>query len=132
MLIGIGLNVLTRINQAPPDVQRMATSLSALQLQPLEPSFLSGFLAAILTQFETALYRLAADDPGLAQQWNRLNLLHDQVVRVVLGPRVISGKVREIDAQGALGVHDGQQLHRLFGGQVLRLPPATLNDPWAT
>ena len=67
LLIGIGLNVLTRIDQAPPDVQRMATSLSALQLQPLEPSFLAGFLAAILTQFERALYRMAADDPGLAQ-----------------------------------------------------------------
>ncbi|MGC1720059.1 MAG: biotin--[acetyl-CoA-carboxylase] ligase [Isosphaeraceae bacterium] len=122
LLIGIGLNVLTRIDQAPPDVQRMATSLSALQLQPLEPSFLSGFLAAILTQFERALYRMTADDPGLAQQWDRLNLLRDQVVRVALGPRIISGKVHEIDAQGALGVHDGQQMHRLFGGQVLRDP----------
>ncbi|MBV8312765.1 MAG: biotin--[acetyl-CoA-carboxylase] ligase [Planctomycetaceae bacterium] len=122
LLIGIGLNVLTRIDQAPPDVQRMATSLSALQLQPLEPSFLSDFLAAILTRFERALYRMVADDPGLAQQWDRLNLLRDQVVRVALGPRVISGKVHEIDAQGALGVHDGQQMHRLFGGQVLRNP----------
>jgi len=122
LLIGIGLNVLTRIDQAPPDVQRMATSLSALQLQPLEPSFLSGFLAAILRQFERALYRMAADDPGLAEQWDRLNLLRDQVVRIALGPRVISGKVHEIDAQGALGVHDGQQLHHLFGGQVLRDP----------
>jgi BirA family transcriptional regulator, biotin operon repressor / biotin---[acetyl-CoA-carboxylase] ligase len=121
-LIGVGLNVLTRIDQAPPEVQRMATSLSALQLQPLDPSFIAGFVAAILTQFERALYRLAADDPGLAHEWDRLNLLRDQVVRVALGPRVISGKVQGIDAQGALGVHDGRQMHRLFGGQVLRDP----------
>jgi BirA family transcriptional regulator, biotin operon repressor / biotin---[acetyl-CoA-carboxylase] ligase len=122
LLIGIGLNVLTRIEQAPPGVQRMATSLSALQLQPLDPSFLAGFLAAILTQFERALDMMAADDPGLAWQWDRLNLLRDQVVRVALGPKVICGKVHDIDTQGALGVHDGQQVQRLFGGQVLRDP----------
>ncbi len=122
MLIGVGLNVLTRIDQAPPEVQRMATALCALRHQPIEPAFLAGFLAAILTQFERALLRLAADDSGLALRWNRLNLLRDQHVRVALGPRVISGKVHDIDAQGALGVQDGQQMHRLFGGQVLRDP----------
>ncbi len=123
LLVGIGLNVRTRIDQAPPAVQQMATSLSALQPQPLEPPFLPRLLAAILTQFERALYRLVADDPELAEQWNQLNLLRDQTVRVGLGPRVLDGRVQEIDAQGALCVHDGQQLHRLFGGEVLRNPP---------
>ena len=120
LLIGIGLNVLTRVEDAPTAVRQMAISLSAQQPQALEPSFLPRFLTAILVQFERALYRLAEDDPELAQEWNRLNLLRDQPVRVALGPRVIDGTVREIDAQGALCVHDGQQLHRLFGGQVLR------------
>jgi BirA family biotin operon repressor/biotin-[acetyl-CoA-carboxylase] ligase len=122
LLIGIGLNVLTRIDQAPPDVQRMATALAALQHRPLDSSFLSSFLAVILTQFERDLERLARDDPGLAEEWNRRNLLRDQFVRVALGPRLVSGKVQEIDAQGALNVHDGQQVQRLFGGQVLRDP----------
>ena len=120
LLIGVGLNVLTRIDQAPPEIQRMATSLSALQPQPLGPAFMAGFLAAILTQFESCAYRLAAEDPGLALEWERLNLLRDQFVRVALGPRVVRGRVQEIDAQGALGVHDDQQVQRLFGGQVLR------------
>jgi BirA family biotin operon repressor/biotin-[acetyl-CoA-carboxylase] ligase len=131
LIIGIGLNVLTRIDQAPRDVRRMATSLSALQLQPLDTSFIAGWLAAILTQFERVLYRLSADDPGLAREWDRLNLLRDQVVRVALGPKFISGKVQDIDAQGALGVHDGQQVQRLFGGQVLRDPP-TIDQPGLT
>jgi BirA family biotin operon repressor/biotin-[acetyl-CoA-carboxylase] ligase len=120
LLIGIGLNVLTRTHLGPTAVQQIATSLSALQTQPLEPLFLPRFLSAILVQFERALYRLAEDDPELARQWDRLNLLRDQTIRVALGPRVIEGKVQAIDAQGALCVHDGQQLHRLFGGQVLR------------
>ncbi len=128
LLIGIGLNVLTRIDQAPPDVQRMATSLHAFQPQTLQPSFLAGFLAAILMHFEHELSRMAADDPELAQGWDRLNLLCDRVVRIALGSRVITGKVFEIDAQGALGVHDGQQVHHLYGGQVLRDATIQMDD----
>ena len=52
LLIGVGLNIVTRIDQSPAAVQRMATSLSALQSEPLEPLFLPRFLAAILMQFE--------------------------------------------------------------------------------
>jgi BirA family transcriptional regulator, biotin operon repressor / biotin---[acetyl-CoA-carboxylase] ligase len=122
LLIGVGLNVLTHLDQAPQEVQRMATSVGALQAERLDPSFITSFLATILKRFERAIYRLAADDLGLAQEWDRLNLLRDQVARIALGPRIISGKVLQIDVQGALCVHDGQQVHRFFGGQVLRDP----------
>jgi BirA family biotin operon repressor/biotin-[acetyl-CoA-carboxylase] ligase len=120
LIIGIGLNVLTRIENAPAAVQLMATSLNAFQPQPLLPSFFRPFLAMILTRFEQVLYRLVQDDPELARQWERLNLLRGQTVRIKLGPRIVEGIVREIDAQGALCLHDGQTLHQLFGGQVLR------------
>jgi BirA family biotin operon repressor/biotin-[acetyl-CoA-carboxylase] ligase len=120
LIIGIGLNVLTRFEDAPPAVRLMATSLSAFQPQPLLPSFLRPFLATIMTRFEQVLYRLVLDDPELARQWENLNLLRGQTVHVALGPRLIEGIVHEIDAQGALCVYDGQKLHQLFGGQVLR------------
>jgi BirA family biotin operon repressor/biotin-[acetyl-CoA-carboxylase] ligase len=120
LLIGVGVNVLSRLDQAPLEVQRLATSLSALQPKPLDRSFIASFLAAILQRFEGALYRVAANDPELAQKWNRLNLLHNHIVRVAVGPKTISGRVQGIDAQGALELHDGEQLIRLFGGQVLR------------
>jgi BirA family biotin operon repressor/biotin-[acetyl-CoA-carboxylase] ligase len=120
LIIGIGLNVLTRIENAPPDVQLMATVLAAFQPQALLPSFLRPLLAMVLTQFERALSRLVQDDPELPRQWEALNLLRGQTIQVALGPRVVEGIVHEIDAQGALLVHDGQKLHQLFGGQVLR------------
>ena len=126
MLIGVGLNVLTRIDQAPPEIQLLAASLQDFQPEPLDSSFLAGFLAAVLKQFERALNRLAVDDPGLAERWDQLNLLRGKLVRVVLGPKVISGRVHEIDQQGALNLHDGTQMHRLFGGQVLRDPSGDL------
>lgn len=120
LLIGVGLNVLSRLDQAPQSIQQMATSLSALLPLPLEPDVLPRLLSSILAHIEAELSRLSGEDPDLAERWNRLNLLRDQVVRITLGPRVIEGKVLEIDPQGALCLHDGGQLHRLFGGHVLR------------
>ena len=120
LLIGIGLNVLTRVDLAPPAVRPMAASLSAMQPEPPGTDLLPRILAEILSRFERNLDRLAEDDPALAREWDRLNLLRDQAVRVALGPRILEGKVRAIDAEGALCLDDGLQLHRLFGGQVLR------------
>jgi BirA family biotin operon repressor/biotin-[acetyl-CoA-carboxylase] ligase len=120
LLIGVGLNVLTQFDHAPPAVGLMATSLSAFQPEPLESSILPQLLGAILARFEHDLCRLVEDDSDLAQRWNQLNLLRDQTVRVALGPRMIEGQAKRIDPEGALVLHDGRQVHRLFGGQVLR------------
>ena len=72
------------------------------------------------------------DDLDLAQEWDRLNLLRDQVVRVALGSRIVAGTVFAIDPQGALCLHDGVQEHRLFGGQVLRDQRAWLPSAGST
>jgi BirA family biotin operon repressor/biotin-[acetyl-CoA-carboxylase] ligase len=123
LLIGVGLNVRTRFDLAPEAVARMATSLEVLQSRPLEPETLPRLLAAILARFEVALGRLAHDDPGLSREWDRLNQLRGQAVQIALGPRLLVGKAREIDPQGALCVDDGRQLHHLFAGRVLREAP---------
>lgn len=123
VLVGVGLNVSTHLDQAPAEIQGMAASLNSLQSRPLDPSALPRILAAILAHFDDELRRLSDEDPNLPKRWNNLNLLRDQVVRVALGPRVLEGRVVEIDARGALLVHDGQRIHRLFGGQVLRTSP---------
>lgn len=120
LLIGIGLNVLTKVDLAPPTVRPMAASLAAMQPEPPDADLLSRVLAETLSQFGRNLDRLVSDDPTLAREWDSLNLLRDQSVRIALGPRILAGKVRAIDAEGALCVDDGLQVHRLFGGQVLR------------
>jgi BirA family biotin operon repressor/biotin-[acetyl-CoA-carboxylase] ligase len=122
ILIGVGFNVATRTDLAPPAVERMATSLSALQPAPLSDEAVPSFLAAFVRRFPIDLCRLAADDAGLAEKWKRLDLLRDRPIRVALGPRTLVGTARGIDPQGALIVDDGREVHRLFGGQVLREP----------
>jgi len=120
ILIGVGFNVATRTELAPPAVERMSTSLGALQPEPLSPEAVPIVLAAFLRRFPIVLGRLADDDPGLAAEWARLDLLRGRPIRVALGPRTLLGAARGIDAQGALLVDDGREVHRLFGGQVLR------------
>jgi BirA family biotin operon repressor/biotin-[acetyl-CoA-carboxylase] ligase len=120
VLIGVGLNVLTDLNAAPADVRAMATSLAAISARPLEEPVFPRLLAAILGQFATVLARLVDADPELADRWSRLDLLRDRWVRVDVGTRIVAGRGRGIDPEGALCLDDGRQRLRLFGGQVLR------------
>ncbi len=120
ILIGVGVNVLTSLADAPDDVRPMATSLAALQDTPMDEELLTCLLAAILRHFESVLIRLVNGEPSLPTQWNQLDLLRDRWIRVDLGTKIVAGLGRGIDADGALCLDDGRQLHRLVGGQVLR------------
>ncbi|MFO0889660.1 MAG: biotin--[acetyl-CoA-carboxylase] ligase [Isosphaeraceae bacterium] len=120
LLVGIGLNVLTGFEHAPPDVARMATSLSALQPEPLDPTCRVRLLDEILSRLPGEIERLADDSADQAREWEGLNLLRGEHVRVSLGDRIVAGTVREIDPQGALCIDEGGAIQRLFGGQVLR------------
>ncbi len=120
ILIGVGINVLTSLADAPQEIQSMATSLSALNSSPVADQVLPRLLWSILKHFESVLGRLVERDPALADQWNRLDLLRDQWVRVDLGTRIVAGLGRGIDAEGALCLDDSGQQLRLVGGRVLR------------
>ncbi|HWE36734.1 MAG TPA: biotin--[acetyl-CoA-carboxylase] ligase [Isosphaeraceae bacterium] len=122
LLIGIGLNVSTRLDHAPPDVRLMAASLSDSLAEPIEPS---DVLSVLLQSLESILPRLAADDPMLAARWAELDTLLGEPLRVDLGPRILNGIGRGIDPRGALLVGVEEGVVPLFGGQVLRAPPAS-------
>jgi len=121
ILIGVGVNVLTSLANAPDDVRPVATSLLAgLHAKTIDEESLPRLLAAILRHFESVLGRLVKRDIALAVRWNDLDLLRDQWIKVDLGTRIVAGLGRGIDADGALYLDDGQQQLRLVGGQVLR------------
>jgi BirA family biotin operon repressor/biotin-[acetyl-CoA-carboxylase] ligase len=120
LLIGIGLNVASRLDDAPPEVRRVAASLEEFRPGPTPEGELERLLREILTGFPAALDQLASDDPALAMRWAALDTLLGVPVRVDLGPRVVSGVAQGIDADGALCLAAEEGLVRLFGGQVLR------------
>jgi len=122
VLIGIGLNVCTRLADAPAEVRTMATSLADLHAGQLDAEVSPRLLSAILRRFESILGRLVDGDPELAAQWNGLDLLRDRWVSVDRGTNVVAGWGRGIDHDGAFCLDDGRQLIRLFGGRVLRFP----------
>ncbi len=64
ILVGVGLNVLTDLAQAPADVRAMATSLTVSQGEPREEPVLSRILSAILRHFERVLGAWWTATPG--------------------------------------------------------------------
>jgi biotin-(acetyl-CoA carboxylase) ligase len=63
---------------------------------------------------------LALDSAELTAEWDRLNLLRDQRVRIRLSERIVTGRVLAIDAEGALCLDEGGEIQRLYAGHVLR------------
>jgi BirA family biotin operon repressor/biotin-[acetyl-CoA-carboxylase] ligase len=120
ILIGVGLNVLTRLDEAPAEIRALATSLAAFHAGPLDEQQLPQVFSAILRRFESVLERLVEGDPELATRWNQLDLLRDGWVSVDLGTRIVAGRGCGIDPDGALCLDDGRERLRLFGGTVLR------------
>jgi BirA family biotin operon repressor/biotin-[acetyl-CoA-carboxylase] ligase len=122
LLVGIGLNVETRMDDAPPDVRRMAASLADLRPSTTPGRDLEPLLLAILERFAGVVDRLARDDPSLAARWQALDTLRDRTIRVNFGPSIVTGVARGIDPDGALCLDTDEGATRLFGGQVLRDP----------
>jgi BirA family transcriptional regulator, biotin operon repressor / biotin---[acetyl-CoA-carboxylase] ligase len=120
LLVGVGLNVTTKLDEAPALVRAMATSLAALSASPIESDVPARLLAAIFRHFESVLSRLVRGDRELRARWNVLDLLRNCPVRVNVGTHVVVGRARGIDADGALCVDDGKETIRIFGGSVLR------------
>jgi BirA family transcriptional regulator, biotin operon repressor / biotin---[acetyl-CoA-carboxylase] ligase len=120
LLVGVGLNVTTNLDEAPALVKAMATSLAAISSSPIEADLSARLMAAILRHFESVLSRLVLGDRALPARWNELDLLRDSPVRVDVGTHVVLGRARGIDSDGALCLDDGNRTIRLFGGSVLR------------
>jgi len=120
LLIGIGLNVSNRLEAAPAAVRWMATTVDRQRRSGIGPVDRSILLGAILDRLAIALGALAQDQPALAEHWERLDSLRGRRVRVALGPKIVAGTGRGIDARGGLRLETTEGIVTLFGGQVLR------------
>jgi BirA family biotin operon repressor/biotin-[acetyl-CoA-carboxylase] ligase len=119
LLVGVGLNVATGLDESPPEVRALATSIRELSLHPRNIEILS-LMDSFIDCFATALVALARDDVGLARRWERLDLLAGVPVRVQVGDRIIHGVGRGIDWRGGLRIAGEDGETTIYGGQVLR------------
>ena len=120
ILIGIGLNIVSDLKEAPDQIRQMATNLRMIG-QPISHEWSLGeIFEEILRHFESVLGRLVDNDPTLAERWNELDLLRDRWVRVQQGSRIISGRGCGIFPDGSFCLHIGVEELQIFGGQILR------------
>jgi BirA family transcriptional regulator, biotin operon repressor / biotin---[acetyl-CoA-carboxylase] ligase len=120
VLVGVGVNVGTRLEEAPAEVRSMATSVASLLDGPAAATPPGALFVRLLERLPALFDRLAADDPTLAERWGSLDTLFDRPLRVKLADRFVEGVGRGIDPEGALLVAHAGGIDRLFGGQVLR------------
>jgi BirA family transcriptional regulator, biotin operon repressor / biotin---[acetyl-CoA-carboxylase] ligase len=122
LLVGIGLNVQTQLDQAPLAVRQMATSLAALCAPGAEPITPASLLPRVLDRLAVSLEALSADDPALAERWRQLDTLRGRPVRIDLGGKIVAGTALGLDDRGGLrlAAKTEQEPVTLYGGQVLR------------
>lgn len=118
LVVGMGINVNNSLSAAPDEVRARATSLydATGRNYPL-----CDVLRRILKWLVVRFRMLAADDPRLAVEWQQYSFLHDHIVRVTSGQRLIEGVCRGIDDQGALLVQTHAGLQRLLSGIVVHV-----------
>lgn len=120
VLIGFGLNVRTRLADAPREVREMAASLLDWESAPTADDPRPAVLRAILERLRGVLEALADEEPALAGRWAGLDSLFGRPVRINLGTSILEGIGCGIDESGALRVLSGGTIIPIVGGQVLR------------
>lgn len=117
VVIGIGVNVATDLDQAPEEVRQRAASLAAVAGRPLRPDDLLEMIADRLAE---NLATLAADFRGLAHCIRSRCLLTGRRVTLQRGSEAVVGWCRGMDDSGALRIDDGSTRHCIQSGEIVR------------
>jgi BirA family biotin operon repressor/biotin-[acetyl-CoA-carboxylase] ligase len=123
VIVGVGINVRMAGEQGREIAQPWINLDEALAARGRAPVSRNALAAALLCELDALLraYAIQGFEP-LAADWQRLDLLRDQAVRVQSGEQGFDGTARGIDAQGALIVDAADRRHTLHAGEVsLRL-----------
>lgn len=99
VVVGVGLNVNTRFEQAPEEVRLRATSLREAVGHALD---LDQVLAAVLTAFEARYEALRATRASPQPEYVRYLATLGTRVRVLGGSDVVEGRAIEVTDDGAL------------------------------
>ncbi len=120
LLIGIGLNVRTRLDQAPVEIRRMAASLVDWALNSTSVDPIAELMRAILGRLGGQIRDLTENRPELVEKWNRLDTLTGSTVRIEVGAEPIEAIAAGIDESGGLRVFQNGQSRIIHAGRVLR------------
>lgn len=114
VVIGIGINYLTQLDQLPPEIQARAGSLRKFALAAKVTR--NQFIAAVLNQF-FQIYQTYQTGNFLPAYRQRCYLLHKEVT-IQQGQQKIAGLATDIDQQGCLVLSNGQHIS---SGEVTKI-----------
>ncbi|MEQ8788066.1 MAG: biotin--[acetyl-CoA-carboxylase] ligase [Pirellulaceae bacterium] len=117
LVVGIGINVNNRFDDAPPEVRRRAVSLSEAAARGFA---LSQVLLTTLQALERCYGEVSAKSAALPKRWSDACMLRGRQVTLNIGSRLVQGFCSGIDAEGALVIRTPQGDERYFGGTVDR------------
>ena len=116
VIIGVGLNINSKIEQFDPDVQPIVTTLfeHTGQTEELAP-LLDEFLKAIMSYVK----RLSSERAIVLEEWQRWDMLRDQPVIYTNQNMIIDGVGQGITPDGLYRIRDHEnQEHAIVGGQL--------------
>lgn len=113
LVIGMGLNVAMPENTA--GIDQPWVSLEEAGEVPERNQLASALINAWKLALEEYEQRGMT---GFVSRWNRLDNFLDRPVRLLLGPREISGIARGINEQGALLLETDQGIESFIGGEI--------------
>ncbi|WP_281165868.1 biotin--[acetyl-CoA-carboxylase] ligase [Liquorilactobacillus sicerae] len=114
VIIGIGINYLTRLDQLPPEIKSRAGSLRKFALAAQVTR--NHFIAAVLNQF-FQIYQTYQTGDFLPAYRQRCYLLGKEVT-IQQGQQKMVGLVSDIDQQGCLVLSNGQHIS---SGEVTKI-----------
>lgn len=119
VVIGVGINVLQQAGDFPPELRKIAISLSMAASRPVDRvSFLQSFLSGLEREY------LRFINEGLApfiEPYTRRCSLIGCWVEALIGREQVAGKAVGVDSAGALILVDGDKKIVLTTGEVRRV-----------
>lgn len=116
VIIGVGLNVNSRLEQFDPDLQPLVTTLFEQTGQAME---LSPLLDELLLAITFCVKRLSVEREGVLEEWQRYDMLRDQPLLYTNQSRTIEGVGLGITQDGLYCLRDEtNHEHTVVGGQL--------------
>ena len=120
LIIGVGINVLNSLADAPEELRSIATSLVDETDEEIECSP-GSVLLRVLQCLEIELQRLTAGSLDLTKRWQTRCVLTGHAVSLEAGGRRVTGVCRGIDGTGAILLEADGEIRPWFGGIVRRV-----------
>ncbi len=116
-VVGIGINVGHGIDDFPPDLADVATSVAlCTESDVSRAELLGGVLSAVEQHIDAAQSRSDAD--ALAEEWRERSLVLGRRIRVERGDDRLVGRAVEIRADGSLVVASESSTHVIGSGSI--------------